>query len=191
MDAGAIARVHVRSWQAGYRGQLPDELLDSLNATDRVARWEAEIEAAEWPGRGTLLIEDHDARVAGFAHLVPSRDGDDGPDSTGEIASFYIDPTSWGQGLGSRLMHSALAELGSAYRTGTLWVLETNNPGPGLLRGHRLGSRRPRQGRPDGRSHDSSLALSARATSTLPRPSSPASAALRRHLRHPPQGSHF
>ncbi|GAA1385463.1 GNAT family N-acetyltransferase [Pseudonocardia kongjuensis] len=126
MDAGAIARVHVRSWQAGYRGQLPDELLDSLNATDRVARWEAEIEAAEWPGRGTLLIEDHDARVAGFAHFVPSRDGDDGPDSTGEIASFYIDPASWGQGLGSRLMHSALAELGSAYRTGTLWVLETN-----------------------------------------------------------------
>lgn len=125
-DAGAIARVHVRSWQAGYRGQLPDELLDSLNTADRISVWEAAIDTAEWPGRGTLLIEDYDAQVVGFAHLVPSRDRDDNPDSTGEIASFYIDPTSWGRGLGSRLMHSALAELSSQYRTGTLWVLETN-----------------------------------------------------------------
>ncbi len=125
-DAATIARVHIRSWQAGYRGQLPDELLDSLNAADRVPRWEAAIHTAEWPGRGTLLIEDHDAQVAGFAHLLPSRDHDDDPDSTGEIASFYIDPASWGQGLGRLLMHSALGELSSRYRTGTLWVLETN-----------------------------------------------------------------
>ncbi|MBN9738383.1 MULTISPECIES: GNAT family N-acetyltransferase [unclassified Pseudonocardia] len=126
MDAGAIARVHVRSWQAGYRGQLPDELLDSLNAADRIPRWEAAIDTAEWPGLGTLLIEDHDAQVAGFAHLVASRDRDDDPDSAGEIASFYIDPASWGQGLGRHLMHSALVELSSRYRIGTLWVLETN-----------------------------------------------------------------
>lgn len=125
-DADAIARVHVRSWQAGYRGQLPDELLDSLNAEERIPRWEAAIDTAEWPGRGTLLIEDDDGQVAGFAHLLPSRDRDADPDSTGEIASFYIDPMSWGRGLGSRLMHSALAELSGRYRTGTLWVLETN-----------------------------------------------------------------
>ncbi|WP_158092190.1 MULTISPECIES: GNAT family N-acetyltransferase [Pseudonocardia] len=125
-DARAIAEVHVRSWQVGYRGQLPDDLLDSLDPTDRIPRWEAAIEAASWPGRGTLLIENHDALVAGFAHLGPSRDADHDPGATGEIASFYIDPMSWGRGLGRRLMNDALTELSSRYRTGTLWVLESN-----------------------------------------------------------------
>ena len=31
-DAMEVARVHVRSWQAGYRGLLPDAYLDGLRA---------------------------------------------------------------------------------------------------------------------------------------------------------------
>ena len=31
-DASAVALVHVRSWQAGYRNLLPDEYLDGLRA---------------------------------------------------------------------------------------------------------------------------------------------------------------
>ena len=34
-DAMGVARVHVRSWQAGYRGLLPDAYLDGLRAEDR------------------------------------------------------------------------------------------------------------------------------------------------------------
>jgi hypothetical protein len=30
-DADAIAPVHVRSWQAAYRGFMPDEVLDGLD----------------------------------------------------------------------------------------------------------------------------------------------------------------
>lgn len=32
-DALAVARVHVRAWQVGYRGLLPAAYLDSLRAT--------------------------------------------------------------------------------------------------------------------------------------------------------------
>jgi hypothetical protein len=37
-DASAVARVHVRSWQAGYRNLLPDQYLDGLRPEDR-AGW--------------------------------------------------------------------------------------------------------------------------------------------------------
>ena len=123
-DAEAIAGVHVRSWQVGYRGQLPDDLLEALDPADRVPRWAATLAATSWPDHGTLVIEG--AWILGFAHLRPSRDADQDPDTTGEIASFYVDPASWGQGRGRRLMTAAVAELADRYRTGTLWVLETN-----------------------------------------------------------------
>jgi hypothetical protein len=41
-DAPGIAAVHVRSWQAGYRGLMPDELLDGLPAGDREDMWRQE-----------------------------------------------------------------------------------------------------------------------------------------------------
>lgn len=34
-DASAMARAHVRSWQAGYRGLLPADYLDALRPEDR------------------------------------------------------------------------------------------------------------------------------------------------------------
>lgn len=38
-DNDAVATVHVRSWQAAYRGLLPDAYLDGLNASDRADRY--------------------------------------------------------------------------------------------------------------------------------------------------------
>jgi len=38
-DAMGVARVHVRSWQAAYRGLLPDAYLDGLRAEDRAQRY--------------------------------------------------------------------------------------------------------------------------------------------------------
>ena len=35
----AVARVHVRSWQVGYRGLLPDAYLDGLRAEERAERY--------------------------------------------------------------------------------------------------------------------------------------------------------
>ena len=39
-DALAVARVHVRTWQAAYRSLLPDHYLDQLRAEDRAARYQ-------------------------------------------------------------------------------------------------------------------------------------------------------
>jgi hypothetical protein len=38
-DAQAIAAVHVHSWQWGYRGQIPDEILENLDIAQRARDW--------------------------------------------------------------------------------------------------------------------------------------------------------
>ena len=38
-DAMEVANVHVRSWQVGYRGLMPDDYLDALRPEDRATRY--------------------------------------------------------------------------------------------------------------------------------------------------------
>ena len=38
-DAMNVARVHVRSWQVGYRHLLPPDYLDALKPEDRAQRY--------------------------------------------------------------------------------------------------------------------------------------------------------
>jgi hypothetical protein len=39
-DAIAVARVHVRSWQAAYRKLMPDDYLDQLRPEDRAKKYD-------------------------------------------------------------------------------------------------------------------------------------------------------
>jgi len=124
-DAAHLAEVHVASWRAAYRGQLPDEYLDSLASEQRVPLWQRVLASTDWPTQGTLVLECDD-RAVGFACLNPSRD-DNQATPTGEVASMYLDPIVWRQGGGRLLMAAALAALRAAqFEEATLWVLETN-----------------------------------------------------------------
>jgi len=125
-DAPAIAAVHVRSWQAAYRGLLPADYLNGLDPAQRTARWEATLRGLDWPGRGVLVAE-QDGQVVGFAGFSPTRDADLDPLATGEVATIYLLPQAWRQGHGRGLMAGALASLGEAgFREAALWVLDTN-----------------------------------------------------------------
>jgi L-amino acid N-acyltransferase YncA len=120
-DVDAIARVHVRSWQVAYRGQLPDELLDNLSAERRVEAWRRTLESS-----GPVLVADRDGVVVGFASVGPSRDEDAHP-ADGELHAIYVDPPEWDSGVGRALMDRAVAELRRlGYRQAILWVLEPN-----------------------------------------------------------------
>jgi GNAT superfamily N-acetyltransferase len=125
-DARRIAEIHVLAWQVGYRWLLPQPLLDGLHPDQRVPRWMATLERADWPVQGTLLLE-HEGVALGFADLGPTRDEDRDAGRIGEITSFYVLPGAWGLGVGRRLMASAVHTLGAAgFAFATLWVLETN-----------------------------------------------------------------
>ena len=126
VDALRIADLHVQSWKVAYRGLLPQDLLDGLDPQQRVPRWEATIDRSTWPERGTLVAEEAD-RLVGFANICPTRDDDQDPASVGEVASFYVSPDVWGQGVGRALMEASCeALIAAGFLTASLWVLDTN-----------------------------------------------------------------
>jgi hypothetical protein len=54
-DVPEIAAVHVRSWQAAYRGLLPQAYLDGLDPGQRTGQWEQVLSGAGWSDGGTLV----------------------------------------------------------------------------------------------------------------------------------------
>ena len=123
-DAAGIARVRVRGWQAGYRGIVPQDVLDAMSVEANVAR----VQAWDWStdtARSWICLRDGEA-VGWTSALFPGR-GSELPGSTGEIAACYALPEVWGQGVGYRMMDVAtewLQERGA--RVLVLWVLEQN-----------------------------------------------------------------
>jgi len=125
-DADGIALVHVRSWQAAYRGLMPQEHLDQLDVARRAQGWTRSLTNAD-PSRYATLVAIADEQVAGFASIGPTRDPDADPASTGEVRAIYLLPQAWGQGLGRDLMSATLARLAVlGYQAATLWVLKEN-----------------------------------------------------------------
>ena len=124
-DALAVARVHVRSWQAAYRGHMPDTFLDSLRPEDRVTRYDF---ATRDPNLPRTVVAELDGFIAGFAATAPSRDTDLAGQGYGELCGLYLDPDYWGRGFGKILISSARARLAGELGFGhaCLWVLDGN-----------------------------------------------------------------
>src|SRR5580698_1639281 len=121
-DAMAVARVHVRSWQAAYRTLLPDAYLDQLRPEDRAASYDF---AGLDPVRPQTIVAAAQGVIVGFATTAPSRDLELA--DHGELCALYVDPEQWGRGIGAALISAArasLLELG--FRNALLWILAGN-----------------------------------------------------------------
>lgn len=121
-DALEVARLHVRAWQATYRGLLFDDYLDALNPEEWAARYTfGEVD----PTRpATVLAVEEDA-ICGFATF--GQCGDDDRQGFGELYALYVDPPRQGGGFGRALIaetRARLAEQGHA--EACLWVLGGN-----------------------------------------------------------------
>lgn len=127
-DIPAIARVHVDTWRAAYRGIVPDDHLDGLSYADRERLWTVALK----PSNPTVVsvAEDEAGRVVGFAAGGPERSGD--PDHRGEVYAIYVDASAQGHGLGRRLVADIARRLAGAGLTSLLiWVL-ADNPARGF-----------------------------------------------------------
>jgi ribosomal protein S18 acetylase RimI-like enzyme len=131
-DAQAIATIHVDSWQAAYRGILPEAYLANLAVTQRREAWRKSIIA----GRPRVLVAhagahaDADAHadetLLGWVAFGDSRDGDK-DHRWAEVETLYIAPAFWRKGVGKRLIDAARHALQSAgYTNVALWVLLDN-----------------------------------------------------------------
>lgn len=121
-DAPAVARVHVRSWQAGYRGLLPDAYLENLKPEARARRYDFGIDDPHQPA---TLVAQVEHGICGFATTVLRREGPS--PGLGELVGLYVDPDRWGREVGSWLLAEAQARLAArGCRSAELWVLSGN-----------------------------------------------------------------
>lgn len=127
-DAALIAAIHSASWQAAYRGLLPDAFLDGELAQERAAYWEARLGA---PGgeRRMVLIAELAGEPIGFVCAEQQ------PESASGVLldNLHALPGYQGIGVGKLLMRAAqdwARAQGAAQLF--LYVLEGNKPAIGF-----------------------------------------------------------
>ena len=122
-DARAVANVHVHSWQVAYRGLMPDEYLDALRPENRAKRYTF---GSSDPLQPATIVAVDDGAIRGFATTGPALDTDEY--QGGELYALYVDPPSWGLGVGRALIAAAREHLRSqGFTDACLWALVGND----------------------------------------------------------------
>lgn len=124
-DAGAIAQVHVSSWQEAYRDLMPARYLNALNATlvQREAHWSRLIAS----GESNTWVAKLDQQVVGWISVGASRDDDAAGADTGEVMALYVLARYWQTGVGLALWRAGVQDLMErGFERLTLWVLTGN-----------------------------------------------------------------
>ena len=120
--AHELAQVHISSWQAAYKGLIPQSFLDSLSIKKRETSYRFGSELDE--GCFFFAVR-HEGRIIGLVFLKGCEDCT--MKSLGEISAIYLAPDSWRMGYGGKMIGFAqdfLANLG--YEKVVIWVLEDN-----------------------------------------------------------------
>lgn len=133
-DAEGIARVHIASWQATYRGIVSDERLDGLQLEERAAMWHDRLVALAMdppPRQETCYVAADAANVvmgfAGGGKARPLANGDPPEPYDGELYAIYLAPGSERRGVGSRLAHAVASQLATdGVRSLLVWALARN-----------------------------------------------------------------
>jgi GNAT superfamily N-acetyltransferase len=129
-DADAIAEAHVEGWRVGYRGVVPDAVLDSPEMRESRQRgWRDEM-WKQWRPVSTCYSACFHGEVVGFAHVGEAFDDDDQALGVGEVYGFYLHPKAWGTGVASAMMDVAeqqLRDLG--FGAALLYALRDNPRG--------------------------------------------------------------
>jgi ribosomal protein S18 acetylase RimI-like enzyme len=122
-DAGRIADIHVRAWQAAYRNIIPDKVLSTLSVESRTQSWLQQITGDVV----TVLVAEIEAQLCGWIAFGQSRDAD--TPLAAEVYAIYLEPNLVRRGIGRTLWAEALKRLTAAGDELVLvWVLEANAP---------------------------------------------------------------
>jgi ribosomal protein S18 acetylase RimI-like enzyme len=128
-DAVQLARVHIDSWRTAYQGQVPQDLLESLDVNRRADRFRESLAA----GAEESYIIEREQEILGILTIGACRDDDGDPEHTAEVWGIYLAPQHWGKGLGRYLLEEGERILWSrGYNEATLWVLASNEQAKGF-----------------------------------------------------------
>lgn len=124
-DAAAVAALHIASWRAAYRDELPAAFLASLSVEERAPGWRERLAS---PATTVLLLE-RGGELLGFAASGPTLDADASGAAVWELYNLHVAPGLRSGGIGTRLFEETLALGRGAGRTAvSLWVVATNAP---------------------------------------------------------------
>ncbi len=121
-DAEAIAKVHVASWQAAYKGLMPEDFLANLSIERRMVQWQ------QWLGQAeqVIMVYEENNKIVGFSSAGKARDSDL-DNHVAELYTLYLLSDFWGKGYGKKLYQETLKELTTrGFSEIILWVLDTN-----------------------------------------------------------------
>lgn len=104
-DAKEIAKVHVDSWRATYKGIVPDSYLETLRYEKREEIWKIAI-----PIGNVFVAENEEGKIVGFANGGKERSGQY-PGYDGELYAIYLLKAYQGKGIGSTLMKKVIKYL--------------------------------------------------------------------------------
>lgn len=136
-DAPSIARVHIDSWRATYRGIVADHVLDSLDYNVRAEYWQDLLSNPERKQSSFTLVAEVEGQIAGFADGGQERQNESGFDA--ELFAIYILPHRLRMGIGRRLLYEIAARMAAAgHRSLVVRVLASN---PSRQFYERLGAR--------------------------------------------------
>lgn len=105
-DAEAVARVNVTSYlEADRRSPYPEQNTYDLKVhlPINVSKWRRELGFADESGDKRFLGSFNGEALEGYVHFGPHKKDK----SAGEIYALYVDPESWGNGTGSKLLKEA------------------------------------------------------------------------------------
>lgn len=109
-DVPEVARIHVATWQWGYRSILPEPVLAALTVDGAAAAWQAAVEHPPSP-RHHVLVALEQQWLVGFLAVAPADDaepGDPDPASTAAVGPIVVEPRWSRRGHASRLMAAAV-----------------------------------------------------------------------------------
>lgn len=121
-DELAVAQAHVRSWQVGYKGLLPQDFLDAIRPEDRASRYG--FQHMDPAGPFTQVAVDGDTICD---HVTTGSCRDQDLQGGGEIWAIYVDPSRWNGGIGRLLIDAGCDHLSrQGHHVASLWVLSAN-----------------------------------------------------------------
>ncbi len=120
-DAKGVAKVHIDTWRACYKGIIPDSYLDSFNYAERTKGWKKGLcDKSQFN-----FVAEEMQEIVGWITYGINRDKR--PEDIFEIYGIYVLPEYWGSNVGSSLFTSAMNDLEMrSPEIITLWVLEKN-----------------------------------------------------------------
>lgn len=126
-DAQAIAAVRVESWQANYRGMIPDNYLDEMRIEDSMLQWRQILQAmAQAADRICVYVAESDGHIIGFASGMMLPDRKLGMQA--ELTAVYLRPAWQRSGIGRRMVQKVARTLQAQGAESLLvWVISGNS----------------------------------------------------------------